>query len=162
MNEKTTSLVTITTVLLRSFRIGSGTHQSAIADACGKTKATWGKVETGKANLTLNYLYRASEKLQVKPWALLQLADKYAEFLKEVGWHITMGELHEGDDYLLEQANTYFIRYPQGRNKDEYRDFSIGPEPDMTDLFDTGKGVRYCLVDVFAFALGLEGKIYYK
>lgn len=71
--------------VIRSSREVRHITMTTMAAAAGLTSSAWSRVETGETTLTVSQLRKASTKLGVEPWTIIQLASRISTQLSERG-----------------------------------------------------------------------------
>jgi transcriptional regulator with XRE-family HTH domain len=107
--KKVTSFLSITLLLLKELRLERNVHQAQVAEGCGKTPSSWTKIETGKAQFSMENFFKVCRVLSVTPSSVLTTAERYAALLSQNGWAVLTQQLEFGDDLLLNDAQDYYL-----------------------------------------------------
>ncbi|HCM0490484.1 helix-turn-helix transcriptional regulator [Vibrio sp. 1580] len=83
---KETSLVTIIGLCLKELRVSKKITQSDMADHIGMTNAGWGRLENGKASISVENMALACEYLLVSLEDMFFNINRVSEGLKNEGW----------------------------------------------------------------------------
>ncbi|MCW7554596.1 helix-turn-helix transcriptional regulator [Endozoicomonas gorgoniicola] len=92
-----------------------GFSKIKFSDWLGLSPSTWGKIENGEIQFSINTLYRFKERSGFNTWCIIAVGDYYESILKENQWEI-VNQL-EGDDLLLIKAKEYYKEFDVYGNK---------------------------------------------
>ncbi|MGR5238631.1 helix-turn-helix transcriptional regulator [Vibrio alfacsensis] len=85
---KETSLLTVIGLCLKELRIKREITQGEMAKHIGMTNAGWGRLENGKASLSVENMIRACHFLDMTPQDFLIETSEISERLKSNGWQV--------------------------------------------------------------------------
>lgn len=83
-----TSVMTIIGLTLKELRLNKKITQSSIAKHIGITSAGWGKLENGKASLSVENMMLVCSFLEISPTELLSSIEEQVNKLEESGWDV--------------------------------------------------------------------------
>lgn len=97
---KYTKYSTLALLVLKELRAIKTIPHAVIAEAIGKTPSAWSKIENGQAQLTVNAIYGACDRLSISPSDFFDLTDRAAQILSNDGWFISYQD-NDQDDRLM-------------------------------------------------------------
>ena len=116
--QKKTTLKTAVLILLKAHRESSGSTQKYMSDGLGlKSAASFGKIENGSQNFTLNQFYMMCQLLMVPPFTIVHEAEIIGIYLRHKHNWLLVPELSDPqeDDLLTSQTNRKGFDHQPGK-----------------------------------------------
>lgn len=158
MNDvrKTTSLLTIISVLLKELRVEKNLHQAELAEMCDKTASAWNKIESGKSTLSMETFLLVCKGMQVSASSIMRTAEGYAQHMSLYNWAIT-SKACEVDD-LSTEINKYYSSEEYKESLKNRRGMIVLPLVLNTPSIDMTTG-DVSMIEVFHYVLGPQTNI---
>ena len=134
IDKQQTTFASIIALLLRHYRMEVGYSKSKFSDWLGLSPSTWGKIESGEIQFSINILYRFKERSNFRAWCIIAVGEYYESLLKENKWEVV--QQLDGNDSLLVEANDYYNEFDVYGNKKN--GLSVGDSSAYTHILLTG------------------------
>ncbi|OBU28934.1 helix-turn-helix domain-containing protein [Photobacterium kishitanii] len=90
-----TSVLTIMGLIFKELRLKKNITQSSIAEHIGMTSAGWGKLENGKASLSVENMMLVCSFLEISPIQLFSEIDILTKELEKEEWDININRIEK-------------------------------------------------------------------
>lgn len=105
--KKLTCINSILAIILREARLEIGLDEASISSRLNKLPGYVAAMESGRENITTEYLYGISREFCFSVSTLINCLDKYSIYLSNEGWVFINKDILEEDDLLIKSKEYY-------------------------------------------------------